>query len=134
MSKMMFVNLPVADLKTSVDFFTGLGFEFNPDFTDENATAMIVEENVFVMLLVTDFFQGFTTKSIADARTTTEAIVSVSADNREEVDEKVAKALASGGSPAKDPLEGPGMYGWSFYDPDGHMWEYISMDSGAASA
>ncbi|GAB3437886.1 VOC family protein [Streptomonospora sediminis] len=131
MAKTMFVNLPVADLQTSVDFFTGLGFEFNPDFTDENATAMMVGSDAIVMLLVKDFFQSFTKKDVADARASTEAIIAVSADSREEVDETVNKALATGGSPANEPIEGPGMYGWSFQDPDGHLWEYVYMDPSA---
>lgn len=129
MAKTMFVHLPVADLTTSVDFFTGLGFEFDPSFTDENATAMIVGTDALVMLLVEDFFRGFTKKGIADTRSSTEALISVSADGRDEVDEKVKKALATGGSPAGAPVEGPGMYGWSFQDPDGHLWEFLYLDA-----
>ncbi|WP_345556341.1 VOC family protein [Streptomonospora halophila] len=124
----MFVNLPVADLKTSVDFFTALGFEFDPKFTDENATAITVGENAVVMLLVKGFFQGFTKKEITDARASTETIIAVSADSREDVDDLVDKALASGGSASNEPMEGPGMYGRSFQDPDGHLWEVVYMD------
>ncbi|MFD0773040.1 hypothetical protein ACFQZ2_03785 [Streptomonospora algeriensis] len=96
----MFVNLPVSDLRTSVDFFAGLGSEFDPSFTDENDAAMIIGENALVMLLSKYFFQSFAKKGTADTGASAEAIVSVSANVREEVDEKVGKALSTGGRPA----------------------------------
>jgi predicted lactoylglutathione lyase len=125
---MLFVNLPVKDLQRSVNFFTALGFTFNPDFTDENATCMVVGERSFVMLIVEPFFTRFTTKPVADASTHTEVIMTVSADRREQVDELVQTALAHGGSPAGDPVEEDQMYGRSFHDPDGHVWEFRWMD------
>ncbi|MGH3948278.1 MAG: VOC family protein [Pseudonocardiaceae bacterium] len=128
MARKIFVNLPVADLAKSVDFFTELGFEFNAQFTDENATCMIVGEDSFVMLLVREFFQGFTKKEIADASTHTESIIALSADGRDEVDLLVDKALAAGGRPSNEPMEMPGMYGRSFQDIDGHLWEVMWMD------
>ena len=131
MSRMMFVNLPVKDLSKSVDFFTQLGFEFNPRFTDENATCMVVSEQAFVMLLVEDFFKTFTDKEIADPVTTTEAIFALSAETRLEVDELVDKAVAAGGRPAGAVQDEDFMYGRSFQDLDGHLWELIWMDPSA---
>jgi predicted lactoylglutathione lyase len=127
----MFVNLPVKDLSKSVDFFTQLGFEFNPRFTDENATCMVVSEQAFVMLLVEDFFKTFTDKEIADPVTTTEAIFALSAETRQEVDELVDKAVAAGGRPAGAVQDEDFMYGRSFQDLDGHLWELIWMDPSA---
>jgi predicted lactoylglutathione lyase len=131
MSRMIFVNLPVQDLTKSADFFASLGFEFNEQFSDDNATCMVVNEQACVMLLVTPFFAGFTTKEVADAASGTEAIIAVSAGSREEVDALVDKALALGGGPAKEPHDQGFMYGRSFYDLDGHAWEVIWMDTGA---
>jgi predicted lactoylglutathione lyase len=124
----MFVNLPVQDLKRSVEFFTKLGFTFEPRFTDENATCMIVGEDAYVMLLVEPFFQSFTKKELADATTHTEAILALSAESREEVDTLAEKALASGGAPASEPTDMGFMYSRSFQDPDGHVWEVFWMD------
>ncbi|MBB6173159.1 putative lactoylglutathione lyase [Nocardiopsis mwathae] len=129
MARKMFLNLPVKDLKKSIDFFTALGFSFDKDFTDENATCMIVGDDAFVMLLVEDFFTTFTQKSLCDASTHTEAIVALSTDSREEVDTLIEKALAAGATAGKEPMvEETGMYGRSFYDLDGHHWEVFHMD------
>jgi predicted lactoylglutathione lyase len=127
-SRMIFVNLAVKDLGRAVDFFTGLGFSFDPRFTDESATCMIVSDQAFVMLLVEDRFRDFTKKELADPATHTEAILAVSAESREEVDEFADKALAAGGRPANDPIDMDFMYGRSFHDPDGHLWEVVWMD------
>lgn len=133
-SRMLFVNLPVKDLDRSVGFFTSLGFSFDPRFTDETATQMIVSENAFVMLLVENRFKDFTKKALADATKQTEVILALSADSREGVDELADKALAAGGSPANEPLEMGFMYGRSFNDLDGHVWEVFWMDPGALEA
>jgi len=133
-SRMLFVNLPVKDLDRSVGFFTSLGFSFDPRFTDETATQMIVSENAFVMLLVEDRFKDFTKKPLADATKQTEVIMALSADSRECVDELADKALAAGGSPANEPLEMGFMYGRSFNDLDGHLWEVVWMDPAALEA
>jgi predicted lactoylglutathione lyase len=125
---MIFVNLPVQDLDASVDFFTKLGFTFNQQFTDENATCMVVSDQACVMLLVRRFFGTFTTKAVADASSATEVVLAVSAESREEVDTLVDQALALGGSPTTDPQDEGFMYGRSFYDLDGHAWEVIWMD------
>ena len=131
MARMIFPNLPVEDLDRSVEFFTKLGFTFDPRFTDETATAMVVNEGASVMLLVKDRFADFTKKEVADARTHTEAIIALSADSREDVDDLADKALAAGGSPSNEPMEMDFMYGRSFQDPDGHLWEIFWMDPAA---
>lgn len=126
---MIFVNLPVKDLNRSVDFFTQLGFSFNPQFTDENATCMIVSDTIFVMLLVEPFFKTFTQREIADATKTVEAILCLSADSRAQVDELVDKALRAGATEAIEPqMDQEVMYNRSFQDLDGHQWEVMYMD------
>lgn len=129
-AKMIFVNLAVKDLQRSIDFFKKLGFEFNPEMTNEKGTCVIIGENIYVMLLVEPFFKTFTTKSLADPAASTEVIVAISADSRESVDDLVQKALAAGGSASNDKMDNEYMYGWSFQDPDGHLWEVIYMDEG----
>jgi uncharacterized protein len=131
---MMFVNLPVSNLKRSMDFFSKLGFEFDPNFTDERATSMIVGDSAFVMLLTRDFFKTFTKKSVCDATSSTEVIVALSADSSEAVDKMVDTALTSGGSPANEPIQDNGMYGRSFQDPDGHLWEVMHMEMASQAA
>jgi len=130
-SRKMFVNLPVRDLKRSVDFFTKLGFRFEPKFTDQNATCMIVGEDAFVMLLVEPFFKTFTKRQLCDTRTHTEGLFAISVGSRAEVDQLVKTAVAAGGAYAVDPQDHGFMYGWSFYDPDGHHWEVFWMDAAA---
>jgi uncharacterized protein len=130
-SRMIFVNLAVEGLDRAVEFFTQLGFTFDPRFTDETATCMIVSDQAFVMLLVEDRFKDFTKKELADARAETETILALSAESREEVDELADKALEVGGSPASDPIEMDDfMYSRSFQDPDG-QWEVVWMDPSA---
>lgn len=131
-SRKLFVNLAVENLDASVDFFTSLGFTFNPAFTDDKATCMIVSDEAFVMLLVRDRFTDFTTKALVDSTTHTEAILAYSVDSREQVDEVVDAALGAGGRPANEPMDHPGfMYQRSFQDPDGHLWEVLWMDPSA---
>lgn len=127
----IFVNLPVKDLNKSIAFFTELGFSFNPQFTDEKATCMIISDNIFVMLLVESSFQTFTKKQIADASESTEVILALSANSREEVDSLVQKALAAGGKASIDAIDHGFMYTWSFQDVDGHLWELVYMDQSA---
>jgi uncharacterized protein len=128
MSRKLFVNLPVRDLTRSVDFFTSLGFTFNPQFTDETATCMIVSDEAYVMLLVRDKFSAFTRKQICDTTSHTEALISLSCASRAEVDDLVNRAIAAGAKHAMEPQDHGFMYGWSFYDPDGHHWELFWMD------
>ena len=132
MPRMIFVNLPVADLAASVGFFSSLGFEFNEQFTDENATCMVLNEQACVMLLTERFFATFTTKPVTDATAGTEAVLAVTAETREEVDALVDRALHLGGTPALPANDEGYMYGRSFYDLDGHAWEVMWMDPSAA--
>ncbi len=125
--RMIFVNLPVKDLKASMGFFTELGFEFNPELSDNQAACMVVDENIFVMLLVEDRFKEFINGEIADAPRATEAITAISADSKESVDETVSKSIAAGGERWKPPMEDGPMYAGSFQDLDGHVWELIYM-------
>lgn len=133
MATEIFVNLPVKDLNKSVEFFTKLGYSFNAQFTNEDATLMVVAENISVMLLVEKFFKTFTKKQIADTATTTEVILCLSADSREKVDELVDKAMTAGASPSNFAQDQGFMYGRSFQDLDGHLWEVMYMDPGAVN-
>ena len=133
MARKIFVNLPVKDLQASVAFFSGLGFTFNPQFTDDTATCMIISDDAYAMLLVESRFQGFTNKKISDATTSTEVMMALSADSRDDVDTFADKALATGGTAAMPPIDLGFMYGRSFYDPDGHHWEIFHMDPAAVT-
>jgi uncharacterized protein len=128
MHNKIFVNLPVADLNQSIEFFTRLGFSFNPQFTDETATCMIVSDDIFIMLLTYDKFKAFTPKDICDATRSTEVLLCLSCATREEVDEMVRKAVAAGGTTYNEPQDHGFMYGHGFQDPDGHIWELIYME------
>ena len=130
-SRKIFVNLAVHDLNRSMDFFRSLGFQFNPKFTDKKAACMIINDEAFVMLLREPFFRTFTKKEICDTGSHTEALLAISCGSRAEVDEIVNKAVAAGGKHAIDPMDHGFMYGWSFYDVDGHHWEVIWMDPSA---
>ena len=126
--RMIFVNLPVKDLEASRRFFGELGFEFDPQFSDDSAACMVVDQNIFVMLLVEERFRDFITGDIADATSATEVLTCLSAESRQEVDQLVEKAIAAGGKPWKPTLEEGPMYGGSFQDPDGHVWEILYME------
>jgi len=131
--RMIFVNLPVKSITASRAFFSALGFAFNEDFSNETAGCMVVEQNIFVMLLEHARFKDFITGDISDATKATEVLTCLSADSREAVDDMLAKALAAGGKPWKPIMDMGAMYGASFQDLDGHVWEVMYMDmSGAA--
>jgi predicted lactoylglutathione lyase len=132
MATKIFVNLPVKNLKSSVDFFTKLGFTFDPKFTDETATCMVVAEDIFVMLLTEAKFKTFTPKQICDATKSTEVLVCLSTESREAVNEMVRKAVAAGGKTYNQPQDHGFMYGHGFQDLDGHIWELIYMQPAAA--
>lgn len=135
MAKQIFVNLPVKDLDRSIAFFTKLGFTFNPDFTDEKATCMIIDENIFTMLIVEEYFKTFTNKPLADATKGTEVILALSSESREKVDELINRAIEAGGKSPMPTQDHGWMYGRGFEDPDGHLWETIYMDpNGPAEA
>jgi predicted lactoylglutathione lyase len=127
----LFVNVAVRDLERSMEFFSKLGFEFNPRFTDEKAACMIISDEAYVMLLTEPFFQTFTRRQVCDTRTHTEALSALSCSSRAEVDELVARAVAAGGSHAGDKQDHGFMAAWSFYDLDGHHWEVVWMDPAA---
>ena len=131
MTTKLFVNLPVKDLKKSLEFFTKLDFTFNAQFTDETAACMVVSENIFVMLLTHDKFKMFTPKDICDATTSTEVLVALSAASREHVDAMVGKAVAAGGTTYNAPQDHGFMYGHGFQDLDGHIWEVFYMEPSA---
>ena len=125
------VQLPVTNLNQSIEFFTQLGFEFNPQFNDETATCMIVSENIFVMLLTHEKFKTFTPNAICDATQSTEVLVCLSAESREKIDEMVRQAIAAGGTTHREPQDHGFMYGHGFQDLDGHIWEIIYMEPSA---
>lgn len=127
----LFVNIPVRDLQRSIIFFESLGFAFNTQFTDATATCMLVGEDAYFMLLDREKFAGFSKRPVGDPRQETNALFALSVNSREEVDEMVKKAVAAGGSYAVDPQDHGFMYGWSFYDLDGHHWEVFWMDPAA---
>jgi predicted lactoylglutathione lyase len=130
----LFVNIPVGDLQRSITFFEALGFRFNRHFTDATATCMLVGEDAYFMLLTKERFTGFSGRPIGDARRETNALFALSVNSREEVDAMVHRALAAGGAHAVDPQDHGFMYGWSFYDLDGHHWEVFWMDPSAIPA
>jgi predicted lactoylglutathione lyase len=131
MTTQIFVNLPVKDLSRTVEFFKKLGFAFNPQFTNENATCMIINNNIFVMLLVEKFFKTFTKKEICDTTKDTEVIIALSTESRERVDEMMQNVFEAGGKESREPQDYGWMYGRSFQDINGHLWEIIYMDEKA---
>lgn len=130
--RMIFVNLPVKDLPRSMAFFDALGFKNNPQFTDETAACMVIEENICVMLLTEEKFRGFINGDIATNGV--EVLTCLSATSREEADDFYNKAIANGGSDWKPAMDLGFMYGTSFRDPDGHVWELSYVDMAAAQA
>ena len=131
MTTKIFVNLPVRNLDQSKAFFTKLGFTFNPQFTDETAACMIVAEDIFVMLLTEEKFKAFTPKEICDATKSTEVLVCLSSERRENVDEMVRTAVSAGGTTYSEPQDYGFMYGHGFQDLDGHIWEVMFMEPDA---
>jgi predicted lactoylglutathione lyase len=129
MVRQIFVNLPVADLKASIAFFTRLGFTFNPDFTDDTATCMIVGETIFAMLLTRERFAGFAPHPLADARATTEVLLALQLESREAVDAMVKAAVSGGGNTYSAPQDHGFMYQHGFQDLDGHVWEVFRMNT-----
>jgi uncharacterized protein len=127
----IFLNLPVRDLNKTIEFFTKLGFKFNPQFTDENATCMIVGEDIFVMLLVEKFFRTFTKKEISDTSKNTEMIVALSMESKEKADQMINKVVEAGGKESREAQDHGWMYGRSFEDINGHLWEVFYMDESA---
>jgi predicted lactoylglutathione lyase len=133
MKREIFVNLAVRNLPESRTFFTRLGFVFNPKFSDDKAACMIINDAANAMLLAEPFFRTFTRRELCDTSRQTEAMFAVSCASRAEVDAIVHKAIDAGGSHAMPPQDHGFMYGWSFYDLDGHHWEVVWMDPGAGA-
>jgi predicted lactoylglutathione lyase len=133
MATKIFVNLPVKNLDRSVEFFTKLGFSFNAQFTDETATCMVVSEDIFVMLLTEAKFKEFTPKAICDATKSTEVLVCLSSESREEVDKMIRNAVAAGGTTYNEPQDYGFMYSHGFQDLDGHIWETMFMEPSAVN-
>jgi hypothetical protein len=130
--RMIFVNLPVKDVKASRRFFGQLGFSFNEQFSNDDSTCMVIDENIFAMLLEEARFKSFIVGEIADTSKGVEVLTCLSCDSREEVKALTEKALAAGGQPWKEPQDHGWMFGWSFRDLDGHVWELAWMDPAAA--
>jgi predicted lactoylglutathione lyase len=128
MNTKVFVNLPVKDLKRSMDFFSNLGFSFDPKFTDEKAACMELNSDGYVMLLSEPFFKQFINKDIADATKSTEVLVAISADSKEKVNERVDKAISMGATETGQVQDMGNMYSRSFSDLDGHIWENLWMN------
>lgn len=134
MARMIFVNLPVADLARATAFYQAIGATKNEQFCDETASCMVFSDTIHAMLLTHDKFRQFTPKKIADARTSSEVLICISADSRDAVDDIVGKATTAGGAADPSPKQDCGfMYGRSFEDPDGHIWEVMWMDVEAAA-
>jgi predicted lactoylglutathione lyase len=135
MAKMIFVNLPVTDLPRSMAFYEAVGFTNNPMFTNEMAAAMAWSDEIVVMLLTHDFWKTFTSKTIPDAHEVAQVLLCLGHDSRDSVEGIVARAVSAGGRSDPTPLQDMGfMYGRSFEDPDGHIWENVFMDMSAVPA
>jgi uncharacterized protein len=132
MARMIFVNLPVKDLKKSMAFFNALGYTFNPQYTDETAACMVISEHIYAMLLTHPKFMEFTPRAICDATKQTEVLICLSCDSRAQVDDLVVKAIAAGGAKHAEPKDYGFMYQHGYQDPDGHIWELIYMEPGPA--
>ena len=128
MATKVFINLPVKNLDKSKEFFKNLGYSFNPQFSDENATCMVISENIFAMLLTEKYFQTFTPKKICDSKKSTEVLIALDTNSRDEVQEIVEKARINGGVIYAEPKDHGWMYQHSFADLDGHQWEFVFMD------
>jgi predicted lactoylglutathione lyase len=134
MAKLIFLNLPVTDLARATAFYQAIGAAKNEQFSDGTASCMVLSETIHVMLLTHAKFRQFTPKKIADARTSSEVLICTSADSRDAVDDVVTKAKSAGGAADPSPKQDFGfMYGRSFEDPDGHIWEVMWMDVEAAA-
>lgn len=128
MNKNIFVNIGVKDLHKSVEFFTKLGYTFNQQFTDETATSMVIHDNIFVMLLTEEKMKTFTKKELVDAKKSTEVLIALSCESKEEVDQLFTKAIDAGGTESRPEEDHGFMYGRSFEDLDGHIWELVWVD------
>lgn len=128
MTKQVFINLAVKDLEKSKAFFEALGYSFNPQFTNENGASLVIDDgHIYAMLLTEEYFKGFTTKELVDAKNANEALIALALESREEVDAMEKKALAAGGKLHREENLGF-MYTKAIEDIDGHVWEFFNMD------
>lgn len=127
-SENIFINLSVKDLNKSTNFFKEIGFEFNRQFSDETTSCMIINNNIYAMMMIEERFKGFSKKEVVDTTISAEAIFCLQAESRNQVDELVNKALSSGGKSYSEPIDHGFMYIWGFQDVDGHIWEIAYMD------
>ena len=134
MLREIFVNLPIKDMGKSQAFFEALGLKFNPQFTNEQGACLEIADNIYAMLLVEPFFQGFTKKPVSDAHKATEVLIALSVDSRAEAEEVVRKAVAAGATTPNPPQDHGFMFQHGFADLDGHQWEVFWMDEAAAPA
>lgn len=125
MTRMIFVNLPVKDLSATRAFWSGLGYTFNETYSDDNCCCMVVSDAIYAMFLRTEFFATFTDRPVADGLTSTQVLLCLTEDSRDGVDALVDEAVRAGGKEVREPMDGNGMYGRSFADPDGHIWEIM---------
>lgn len=128
MSTEVFVNIATGDLERSKAFYTALGCAINPDFTDDNAACVVWSEQIYFMVLHRDYFATFTEKTVADARTTAQAIIALSRESRDDVNATVDAGLAAGGSEPKEPQDYGFMFSRTLEDPDGNILEFLYMD------
>jgi uncharacterized protein len=128
MPKQIFINVPVRDLPAAMAYYKAIGFDHNPQFTDETAASIVISDTIYVMLLTHDKFKQFSSKPIPDALAETGALYALSLDSREEVDAIAEKGLAAGGTETRDKQDMGFMYGRAIADLDGHVWEYTWMD------
>ncbi|MES3019649.1 MAG: VOC family protein [Bacteroidota bacterium] len=134
MATNIFVNIPVKDLKKSMVFFAALGYQFNPNFTNDEGACMVVSDTIYVMLLVEKFFKTFTTKEICDASKNTESIICLSVERKDQVEEMVNKAVSAGGTIYSEPQDHGFMYQHAFQDLDSHLWEIVWLNPDATQA
>ena len=133
MSKKIFVNLPITQLARSIAFYEALGATLNPKFSDKTGACMVLSESIYVMVLTHEKYRNFTARPIADAHSTSSALIALSFDSRDEVNAIIDLAVSAGGQADPNPVQDHGfMFGRSIEDPDGHVWEIFWMDSAAA--
>ncbi|GHE54184.1 glyoxalase [Streptomyces vinaceus] len=131
MATMIFVNLPVKDIEAAKAFWVELGYSFNPQFSDDKTGCLVISDTIFAMLMTEARFRDFATKEVADATKTTEVMLALSADSRDQVDQVLGAALAAGATEPRPAQDLGFMYGRAFEDLDGHVWEYVWMDPAA---
>ena len=134
MGRQLYVNLPVSNVQKTKTFFSKLGFHFEPKFSNDDAICMIIDDDIYVMLLAEPFFKSFIKKEISNAKQSTEVLLCLSCSNRQEVDALTDKALSAGGKLAREPQDLGFMYSQAFEDLDGHIWELMHMDPNAMPA